>query len=93
MVWTPGLSLSKLLSLVEEPFRSRLGTCRSTLLALVKSINDVNQSNSLVVKDSLRYFEHSLDFLHHTSSASPTYLDSGKIKDPVHLRGLVSKEI
>ena len=93
VVSSSDLTLSKVVSLVEEPYRSRLATCRSTLLALIKSISDVNQSNSLIVKDSLHYFEYSLDFLHYTSAASPTYLDSGKIKDPVHLRGLLSKEI
>jgi flagellar biosynthesis/type III secretory pathway chaperone len=92
-VSSPKLTLSKVASLAEEPYRSRLDACRSTLLALIKSIRDVNQSNSLIVKDSLHYFECSLDFLHYTSAASPTYLDSGRIKDPVHLRGLLSKEI
>ena len=87
------LTLSKVLTLVGEPYRSHLVTSRSTLLALIKSINDVNHSNSLIIRDSLHYFEHSLHFLHHTSSGSPTYLGSGKIKDSMRFGGLLSKEI
>jgi len=57
------LTLSKIVSLVEEPYRSALDTSRSTLLALIKSISEVNQSNTLIVKDSLHYFNRPLDFL------------------------------
>jgi len=87
------LTLSKIVSLVEEPYRSALDTARSTLTSLIKSIKEVNQGNSLIIKDSLHYFNRSLDFLYCASSASPTYVDNGKIKDPKLFGGLLSKEI
>ena len=87
------LTLSKIVSLVEEPHRSILDAARSTLTSLVKSIKEVNQGNSLIIKDSLYYFKRSLDFLHCASSASSTYVDNGKIKDPKRFGSLLSKEI
>lgn len=87
------LTLSKIVSLVENPYRSILDAARSTLTSLIKSIKEVNQGNSLIIKDSLYYFKRSLDFLHCASSASPTYVDNGKIKDSKRFGGLLSKEI
>jgi len=87
------LTLSKIVSLVKEPYRSALNTLRSTLIALTSSTKEINHNNCLIVKDSLCYFKRSLDFLYHASSASPTYVDSGKIKDPTRFGGLLSKEI
>lgn len=87
------LTLSKIVSLVEGPPHSALDTARSTLTALIKSIGEVNQSNGLIVKDSLYYFKRSLDFLNYASSASPTYVDNGKMKDPKRFGSLLSKEI
>ena len=87
------LTLSKILSLVEDPYRTSLDTIRSKLIALMKNIKETNQGNSLILQDSLCYFKRSLDFLHCASSASPTYVDNGKIKDPKRFGSLLSKEI
>ena len=87
------LTLSKIISLVKEPYHSVLDTARSILTALIKSIKEVNQGNALIVKDSLYYFNRSLDFLNYASSLSPTYVDNGKIKDPKRFGSFLSKEI
>ena len=87
------LTLSKIVSLIEEPYRSTLDTARSILTALMKSIREVNQGNCLIVKDSLYYANRSLDFLNYSSSISPTYMDSGKIKDPKQYGNFLSREI
>ena len=88
-----GLTLSRIVSLVEGPPHFALDAAQSTLTSLIKSIKEVNQCNCLIVKDSLYYFNRSLDFLNYASSASPTYVDSGKIKDPKRFGSLLSKEI
>jgi len=87
------LTLSDLVSVIEEPYRSALNTSRSTLRALIKSIQEVNQGNTLIVKDSIFYFNRSLDFLNHAFSANPTYLQSGRIKDPARFGSLLTREI
>ena len=87
------LTLSKLVSLLEEPHRSNLDEVRSTLLSLIKSIEELNQHNCMVVKDALHYCQRSLDFLYSATVANPTYVDSGKIKDPARFGRLLSKEI
>ena len=87
------LTLSKIVSLVEEPYRSALDTVRSNLTSLIKSIKEVNQGNALIVNDSLYYFNRTLDFLNYASSLSPTYVDNGKIKDPKRFGSIISKEI
>ena len=87
------LTLSKIVSLVKEPYRSALNTSRSTLIALTSSTKEINHNNCLIVRDFLYYFKRSLDFLYHASSASPTYVDNGKIKDPKRFGSLLSREI
>ncbi len=87
------ITLSKIVSLAKEPYRSDLAASRSTLTALIKSIKEINQVNHFIVKDSLYYFERSLDFLNNASAASPTYVHSGKIKDPTRFGSLLAKEM
>ncbi len=87
------LTLSDLVSAVEEPYRSALNTSRSTLHALIKSIQEVNQGNTLIAKDSIFYFNRSLDFLNQAFSVNPTYLHSGRIKDPARFGSLLTREI
>ena len=87
------LTLSKIVSLLEEPHRSTLDAIRSTLTSLIKSIQEANQHNSLVVKDALHYCKRSLDFLSSSSVANPTYVDGGRIKDRTRFGSLLSKEI
>jgi len=87
------LTVSKIVSLLEEPHRSTLDATRSTLTSLIKSIQEANQHNGLVVKDALHYCKRSLDFLYSSSVASPTYVDGGRIKDPARFGSLLSKEI
>jgi len=87
------LTLSRIISLVEEPFRSALNNARSNLSSLIKSIKEVNQGNELIVNDSLYYFNRSLNFLNYASSLSPIYVDNGKIKEPKRFCSIFSKEI
>lgn len=87
------LTLSRIVSLSEEPQRSTLDRVQSTLTALIKSIKEANRHNCLVVKDTLHYCNRSLDFLYSSSAASPTYAGGGRIKDPVRFGRLLSKEI
>jgi len=87
------LTLSRIVSFAEEPYRSALNDARSILSSLIKSIKEVTQSNSLIVKDSLHYFKQSLDFLSYASAVSPTYLDNGKIKGPRCFGSILSREV
>ena len=87
------LTLSKIISLTHEPHRSTLDDTRSTLTSLIKSIKEANRHNCLVIKDALHYCRRSLDFLYSSSTASPTYVDGGRIKDPARFGSLLSKEI
>jgi len=90
---SPELTLSRIVSLAEEPYRSALDAARSILASLVKSMKEVNQSNCLIVKDSLHYFRQSLDFLSCASAVSPTYLDNGKMRDPRGFGSFLSREV
>lgn len=87
------LTLSKIVSLAEEPYRSSLATHRSTLTTLIKTIKEISQVNHFIINDSLYYFQRSLNFLNSASAASPTYVHSGKIKDPARFGSLLAKEV
>ena len=87
------LTLSRIVSIAEEPYCSKLDSARSVLSSLVKSIKEVNQNNCVIVKGSLRYFKQSLDFLSYATAVSPTYLDNGKMKDPRCFGSFLSREV
>lgn len=87
------LTVSKLVSLLEEPQRSALEAARSKLISLLRSIQDVNQHNCVLVRDSLHYAQQSLNVLYRSSSPNPTYLVNGSMKGPQRFGGLLSKEI
>jgi flagellar biosynthesis/type III secretory pathway chaperone len=87
------LTLSKLVSLLEEPYRSALEDARSKLVSLLRSIQEVNHHNCVLVRDSLHYAQQSLNVLYRSSSPNPTYLVDGSMKGPLRCGGLLSKEI
>ena len=89
----PELTLSKLVFLIEEPYRSALEGARSKLVSLLGSIQEVNRLNCLLVRDSLHYAQQSLNVLYRSSSPNPTYLVDGSMKGPSRFGGLLSKEI
>ena len=72
------LTLSKLSQLSEEPYSTRLNTCRSNLLALTKSIQEVNNSNKSLVMHSLKLARGSLSLLDNLIAPIPVYCRTGK---------------
>ncbi|MBT9438332.1 MAG: flagellar protein FlgN [Deltaproteobacteria bacterium] len=73
-----GLTLSKLSQLIEEPYSTRLKDCRSNLLALTQSIQDVNNSNKSLIVHSLKLVGSSLSLLDNLIAPIPVYCQTGK---------------
>ena len=73
-----GLTLSKLSQLIEEPYSTRLKDCRSNLLALIQSIQEVNNSNKFLIMHSLKLVGSSLSLLENLITPLPIYCSTGK---------------
>jgi len=74
------LTVTKLSQLVEEPYSTRLESCRSNLLALLQSIQEVNNSNKALIMHSLELVRGSLNLLGNLISDNPVYYRSGRVQ-------------
>ena len=72
------LTLSRLSQLSKEPYSTRLKDCRSNLLALTQSIQEVNNSNKSLVMHSLKLVGSSLSLLDNLIAPLPVYYRTGK---------------
>jgi hypothetical protein len=72
-------TLSQLLEVAEEPYRSLLTECRSKLLALIKGISEISKDQRRFLKHSLDYLDRSLSLIDYLGSPGTTYAGSGHI--------------
>ena len=73
-----GLTLSKLSQLIEEPYSTKLNTCRSNLLVLTQTIQKVNNRNKNLIVHSLKLVRGSLALLDNLITPIPVYCRTGK---------------
>ena len=87
------LTLTKLSQLVEEPQSTQLADCRSRLLSLAQSIQEVNLSNKALLNHSLDLVRSSLTLLSDLMPSNPVYYRTGKMKDGDQSGRVVSGKI
>ena len=75
------LTLRRLIERVQGPHAERLKEMREMLIALQQKIQKVNRHNALLIKQSMRYVDRSLQILSGNGSASGgTYAGSGRME-------------
>lgn len=87
------LSLRRLIGRVQEPFRSQLQGFRETLVELQDQIRKANRQNTLLIKQSLKYVDKSLQILAGSGPAAGVYESSGRVENPTSnsLSGVVNQ--
>jgi len=87
-----GIPLSALLPHGDETQKEALKECRTVLRSLVTDIQELNESNKMLLDDSLFYVRKSVDFLGQLIYPFGTYENTGRLREN-NLNGrLVSRE-
>jgi flagellar biosynthesis/type III secretory pathway chaperone len=73
------LTLMRLISRIEGPHSQRLGEMRETLLSMHEKIQTANKQNSLLIKQSMKYVDKSLQILTGDGPATGVYAQTGKV--------------
>jgi flagellar biosynthesis/type III secretory pathway chaperone len=73
------LTLKRLAQQLPEPYAARVRTCRSNLVSLTQSIQELNNSNRKLFRRSLELVKGSINLLGRLRSPAPVYCQTGKI--------------
>ena len=76
------LTLKRLVERVQGPHSERLREMRETLIALQEKIQKANRHNALLIKQSMKYVDKSMQILTGGSSCGGVYVQSGKVENP-----------
>ena len=73
------LTLERLAQRIPEPHAGRVQACRSSLLSLTQSIQELNNSNRRLFRRSLELIKGSINLLGSLRSPAPVYCQTGKL--------------
>ncbi|MFQ5454944.1 MAG: flagellar protein FlgN [Nitrospirota bacterium] len=75
------ITISMLCAYIYEPYRTELKECHQRLSALINSIKEVNQVNSILIDRSISFLRDSFSLINSFSQSSLLYHSSGKIEE------------
>ena len=88
------LSVVRLIDLLDDPFSERLRTLRETLLDLQGDLRLINRQNSLLLKQSMKYVDKTLEALTGASATGNLYERTGKADAPASsMQGVVNQVV
>jgi len=73
------LTLERLAQRIPEPHAGRVHACRSSLMSLTQSIQELNNSNRQLFRRSLKLIKGSINLLGSLRSPAPVYCQTGKL--------------
>ena len=73
------LTLKRLIDRIEGPHSQQLSKMRETLLSMHEKIQTANKQNSLLIKQSMKYVDKSLQIMTGDGPATGVYAESGKV--------------
>lgn len=73
------LTLKHLISRIDGPHSQRLGEMRETLLSMYEKMQTANRQNNLLIKQSMKYVDRSLQILTGDGPETGVYAQSGKV--------------
>ncbi len=90
---TDELTLKKLVPLLQEPHLTRIKTCRSNILDVIKSIQDANGRNQALLTYSVGLVNSTLALLNNLASRDTVYYCNGKVQAGDHNGRVISGDI
>ena len=76
---TRQLTLKRLAQQLPDPYAEQVRTCRSNLISLTQSIQELNNSNRKLFRRSLELVKGSINLLGSLRSPAPVYCQAGKL--------------
>jgi hypothetical protein len=74
------ITISQIIKNAKEPHLSLLMSSYSKLKSLAQAVNEFNNNNAYLIKQSLRIIQGSLSFLVSSAKATPLYQRTGKMR-------------
>ena len=88
------LTLKKLIDRLQGPHSDRLSEMRQTLIELHDRIQKANRNNGLLIKQSMKYVDKSLQILTGGANGGGVYVRSGKLEGrSSDLQGVVNRVV
>ena len=89
------LTLEKLCKITNEPYSSRLNSCRENIMLSISKVKELNDGNKILLTNSIEFIRGSLTFFNNlmTSRYNAVYYPSGKIENRDHSGRVFSEEI
>ena len=89
------LTLEKLCKITNEPYSSRLNSCRENLMLSISKAKELNNSNKILLNNSIEFIRNSLTLFNNlmTSRSNAVYYPSGKIENRDQSGRVLSDEI
>ena len=88
------LTLKRVVERIDPQLAEPLRELRETLLAQQERIRQVNRQNTLLIKQSMKYVDKSLQVLAGGHSSGTVYVQSGKVEKPTSsLKGVVNQVV
>jgi len=75
------LTLERLAQISEEPYASRLDSCRNNLISLMKNVIESNEGNKVLLTHSIDFVTGSLGLLNNLINSNAVYYRTGKIQN------------
>lgn len=86
------LTLKHLIERIQGPQSDRLSEMRETLIAIHERIQTANRHNALLIKQSMKYVDKSLQILTGEGPETGVYAQSGKVSKP-NARGVLNRVV
>jgi flagellar biosynthesis/type III secretory pathway chaperone len=90
---TPGLTITELSLLVDQPYAERLRERSTDLLALIQALQDITQQNKFLMSHSMQLIQGSYNLLNNLMAANPVYYQSGNIQNNAQTGKLLNGDI
>ncbi len=88
------LTLKRLVERIQGPYAEQLGEIRGALIDLQIKIQKANRQNTLLIKQSMKYVDKTLQILSGSGNSGGIYEQSGKVENaPSPLPGIVDQVI
>ena len=88
------LTLKRLVERIQGPQAEQLGEIRGALIDLQIKIQKVNRQNTLLIKQSMKYVDKTLQILSGSGNSGGVYEQSGKVENtPSPLTGIVDQVV
>ena len=88
------LTIVRLIDLLDAPFADRLRNQRETLVSLQDNLRQTNRQNSLLLKQSMRYVDKTLQVIAGATASGNLYGGSGKTESPASaMHGVVNQVV